>query len=300
MTKAETQRVTAFLRFLPDSRVCFSAQAGGRLRQKSIGCYNRSSSPSDSARMHRMSDSDHIDPLLNDWPYDPETVNVRTVKGDDGRDVVQMRIDLGVLQLEFNGRPDGERPFGSETYLAYLIGESGSLDGEFKLDEEQCEEVDREFIQFYHRRICWLKMQRYDLAVRDADHTLALMDFCTEHGPDEQWSLSHEQYRPFVLFHRTQAAGLHAVEEGEPEGAISQLNEGLEQLRDLFLDNELEEYYEENELVVRLTEFRESLRDQFDVGQTLQERLAEAVATEQYELAAELRDRITKQDQTGH
>ena len=245
-----------------------------------------------------MSDFDHIDSLLGDWPYDPETVNVRTVKGDDGREVVQMRIDLGVLQLEFDGRPDGTRPFGFDTYLDFLVGESINSD-DFKLNEEQCEEVDREFIQYYHRRVCWLKIQRYDLAVRDADHTLALMDFCTGHGPDEQWSMSHEQFRPFVLFHRTQAAGLHAVEESDPESAIIQLNEGLEKLRNLFLDNELEEYYEENELVVRLTEFRESLRDQFNVGQTLHERLAEAVATEQYELAAELRDRITKQDQTG-
>ena len=30
------------------------------------------------------------------------------VKAADGRQVIQMRIDLGVLQLEPEGRPDGD------------------------------------------------------------------------------------------------------------------------------------------------------------------------------------------------
>ena len=31
-------------------------------------------------------------------------------------------------------------------------------------------------MQYYHRRICWLRLQYYQRAVMDADHTLRLMD----------------------------------------------------------------------------------------------------------------------------
>src|SRR4029453_6787304 len=124
-----------------------------------------------------MSEAEHIDEVLRSWPYDPNTLSVRMVNGNDGRDVLQMRIDMGILQLELNGRPDGTRPKGCETFHDFLLGELTRYGDEFVMDEEHCNEVDREFVQFYHRRICWLRLQSYRRAVADADHTLALMDF---------------------------------------------------------------------------------------------------------------------------
>lgn len=241
-----------------------------------------------------MSKSNHIDSVLKRWPYDPDTVNVRITSGADKRKILQMRIDLGLLQLEMSGRPDGLQPEGYETYLDYLLAEAVRQGEDFELDEAQCDEVDREFIQFYHRRICWLKLQEYGRAVEDANHTLSLMDFCAAHSSNEPWTLSHEQYRPFVLFHRAQASALHALEDGGADSAIGELNAGLDDLREVFEDHELDEYFEENELVLRLTEFRESLRDQFNIDRTLSERLADAIANEQYELAAQLRDEIAQ------
>lgn len=237
----------------------------------------------------------HIDHILRDWPYDPETVSVRIVTGADQRDVIQMRVDMGVLQLETTGRPDGARPHGNDTYFDYLLGESFRLGKNFAMDEEQCAEADREFVQFYHRRICWLALRRFSEAVRDADHTLAFMDFCRKHSPDEQWTLSHEQYRPFVLFHRTQAAALAELDDGQgPELAVQAINEGLERIRKVFEEFEAEEHFEDDDLVERLVDLRESLRDHYNVGRTLQERLAEAIEQEQYELAAALRDELAQ------
>ena len=45
------------------------------------------------------------------------------------------------------------------------------------MSEEQCVELDCEFVQYYHRRMCWLALRDFALAVIDADHTLAMMDF---------------------------------------------------------------------------------------------------------------------------
>lgn len=235
----------------------------------------------------------NLDKILFDWPYDANTVNVKSARGDDRRQVLLMRVDMGVLQIETAGRPDGERPFGFNTYYDYLL--SLEKDGDIQqLDADQCIEVDREFVQFYHRRICWLSLRDFEHAVQDADHTLALMDFCLEHSPDEDWTITHEQYRPFVLFHRTQAAALAKLEEDSPDNAIQEVNRGLERLEDLYVEHEAEEEFEDDELVQRLTEFRESLREHFEVGRTLQEQLDEAVAREQYELAAKLRDEIAR------
>jgi cysteinyl-tRNA synthetase len=118
------------------------------------------------------------------------------------------------------------------------------------------------------------------------------MDFVREHSPDEEWTLSHEQYRPFVLFHRVQAASLAALQESGPEAAISEINRGLGQFRDLFARYDAAEQYDEDELVKRLLEMRESVRQRYEVGRTLDEQLAEAIRAENYELAATIRDKI--------
>lgn len=242
-----------------------------------------------------MPENDNIDSILENWKFDPAATMIRKAFGEDGRGVLQMRIDLGVMQLETSGRPDGQKPDGFETIYDKLFSESLERGEEFEMDDSRCFEVDREFVQFYHRRICWLQMREYGNAVKDAEHTLKLMDFCLTHSPDEGWTLSHEQYRPFVLFHRIQAAAFNIIEsDNGAETAIEEINQGLEQLRIVFESFGTEEPFENEELVQRLTELREELRKKYHVGQTLTEKLADAVAKEEYELAAQLRDELDR------
>jgi len=236
-----------------------------------------------------MAHPQHIDRLLQSWEFDPVGVNARVVRGGDGRKVIQMRIDMGVLQLETAGRPDGARPEGFETYYDYLMSQVLVEGDEYVLTEPDCIEVDREFVQFYHRRICWLQLNEFERAVEDADHTLGLMDLCRQHSPDEHWTLSHEQYRRFVLFHRTQAAALAQLNSGDgPEAAIHEINQGVDSINAFLEEFEVEDF-EDDELLERLKEMREDLRQRYEVGRTLHEQLADAVASEQYELAARLR-----------
>ncbi len=190
------------------------------------------------SRIHET--TPHLDHLLSQWVFDPNTLNSRMVKGRDGRDIIQMRVDMGVLQMETTGRPDGAQPNGCETYLDYL--QTLLLkDPEHKLNESECGEVDREFMQFYHRRICWLRLQYYSRAVMDADHTLRLMDISDKMSPDEEWTGSHEQYRPFVLFHRTQADSLAKLDDSGPEQAVEAINAGLEMIHEFFVRHDAEE-----------------------------------------------------------
>lgn len=241
-----------------------------------------------------MKRSEHIDYVLRDWAYRPGEVDARLARGSNGREVVQLRIDLGVLQMEVENRPDGTRPGGADTYYDFLVAAAIQQGDDFVLTEEQCQESDREFVQFYQRRLCWLALREYGRAMRDADHSLRFMDFCSKHSPNDEWTWSHEQYRPFILFHRTQAAAMAALDDDGPEKAVAELNEGVDRMKAFFDEHEASEKFEDDELVARLTQLRESVRDHFHVGRTLEERLKEAVESEQYELAAQLRDQISK------
>ncbi len=241
-----------------------------------------------------MTDSHDFDELLRSWPYEVDSLSVRQVTCADGRDVLQMRVDMGVLQLELSGRPDGTRPDGFETFYDLLLSEARSYGSEMVLDDDQCSEVEREYIQYYQRRLCWLRLEEYDKAVQDADHTLALLDLCREYSPDEEWTLSHEQQRPFVLFHRTQAAALLNLDKSKPHAAIAEINKGLDQLRAVYEEFDAEDQYDDDEFVGRLRDFREALKSEYASGRTLNERLEAAVAAEEYELAAQLRDELAK------
>jgi hypothetical protein len=243
--------------------------------------------------MARRKNRQHIDDVLRTWPHEAGELTARIVAGDDGRPVLQMRLDMGLLQMETTGRPDGVRPQGAETFYD-VLAEQAFRDGEFTLSDEQCSEVDREFVQYYHRRTCWLALREFRKAVEDADHTLALMDITRKHSDDQEWTLSHEQYRPFVLFHRTQADALAELEEKGPDDAVNSINQGLADIRKVFVEYDAEEHYDEDDLVQKLNELRESIREHYEIGATLDEQLAEAVAKEDYERAATLRDQMAK------
>lgn len=237
---------------------------------------------------------DHLlDILLSEWPLDPKSMTVRQVHGPHGRHVVQMRIEMGVLQLETEGRPGGDHPFGAPTMLDYIQSRVASSADEYVLSEDECFECDREFIQFYHRRVCWLTLKEFDRAAADARHTLALMDLCRKHSPDDNWTISHEQYRPFVIYHRVQADAMSLLDRDDPSAAIEAINQAIQEVEAAFEANQDDESEREH-LIARLVEMRETLRERFGVGRTLHEQLADAVAAEHYELAAKLRDALAR------
>jgi hypothetical protein len=245
-----------------------------------------------------------IDEALQGWPYEPEPGEIvaRELRARDGRMVIQVRVELGILQLEIDGRPDGVRPHGFMTYLDFLRHKAaarglapGGKAPSWTMGQEHCHETDREFVQFYHRRVAWLALQRYDRALADADHTLALMDFVCRHGGDPEYIANHEKFRGLVLFHRTQAAAALALERRKPEEAIDAVHDGAEKLlrhqRAWEIDHEPDETPNET-LVEQLRTLEHEIRKNFAVEKTLREQLDDAVAHEDYERAARLRDQI--------
>src|SRR6516165_9356177 len=106
--------------------------------------------------------SQDLRPILAGWDFDPEGVQVRMITGEDGSEKLQMRIDLGLIQMELDGRPDGERPDGFESLLelyqakARGAGEAGEP---FALETRDCAALMREGIQYYHRYLSAFHLQ---------------------------------------------------------------------------------------------------------------------------------------------
>ncbi|WP_337175644.1 UvrB/UvrC motif-containing protein [Paludisphaera sp.] len=249
-----------------------------------------------------------LDDVIQGWPYDPGPGEVlaREIRARDGRAVLQIRIELGILQLEVAGRPDGTRPHGAATYLDYLrhyAANRADVEGTaWTMSPRHCIEADREFVQFYHRRVAWLSLRRYELAARDADHTLALMDFVRKYGPTEDYIASHEQFRGLVQFHRAQALATLALERRRPEEAVDALRDGVDRLthhqRNWWDARESSESPDPT-LIEQLKLNEQEIRRNFAVDKTLREQLDEAVAREDYEQAARLRDQIRAHEAGG-
>ena len=51
-----------------------------------------------------------ISHLLESWDYQAGQVIVRKFTAKDGVEKIQLRVDLGLLQMNAEGRPDGKRP----------------------------------------------------------------------------------------------------------------------------------------------------------------------------------------------
>jgi tetratricopeptide (TPR) repeat protein len=243
-----------------------------------------------------------IDGALANWEFKPEAIQARVVAAGGRRQVLQLRLDLGILQLETEGRPDGQRPHGHESYYDFLKAKANAAKAagkRFKLNDEHCREADREFMQYYQRRICWLTLGEYSKAVEDADHTLLFMDLVRDHSPHEEFTEAHEQYRSFVLFHRVQAAAAAQAEDGKPEAAIDELRRGAEQIRELLIETEDDFEPDEDPMLLQIARLEEEIRNKHKIGETLQEQLDKAVANEQYEQAAKLRDAIKRRGKSS-
>ncbi|WZO98002.1 UvrB/UvrC motif-containing protein [Isosphaeraceae bacterium EP7] len=245
-----------------------------------------------------------IDEALQGWPYEPTPgeVMAREVRARDGRTVLQMRVELGLLQMEVENRPDGVKPFGFVSYLDYMryraAGRGQTRGGKspsWTMGTEHRMEADREFTQYYQRRLAWLSLQRYERALQDSEHTLALMDFVARHGENPDYIASHERFRALVLLHRTQAAAALALERRKPEEAIDVVRDGADRIRGhadaLAGDNDQAEVHYEA-MIEQLRFLEQEIRRNFEVQKTLREQLDEAVASEDYEAAARLRDQI--------
>ena len=234
--------------------------------------------------------------IMKEWPHEPGRFLVRMVKGAEDRPLLQVRIDLGILQMDMTGRPDGTTIRGFESCLhavqqdlATYQEAHGSSRG-FVISPEDARLLREEAAQYFHRYVALFHLGRFEEVVRDTRRNLDSIDFCQSFGSTDQDRLALDPFRPQVITMRTRAQAELAVGNDQGSTAVQIINHGLEELEEILPAD----HFEQSNEVVLLRGMRDLLVPKLPSSQRaeLEDRLQRALDAENYELAAILRDEL--------
>lgn len=252
-------------------------------------------------------------PLLANWEFEGGQIVVRKIAGLDGTVKIQMRLDLGVLQMEIKGRPDGKRVSGlAQKFVLDRVGEHESLleahldaaanyerrngtDLGFELSDKECDALRDEAVMYYYRYLALFVLEEFEMVERDTARNLRVLDLCRQFAPEPFDRFVLERYRPYILMMNTRAKAHGAMTAKAYRAGIAHIDAGLKAIRDFVesvgeVDFDLDQI---NEIRI-LRELREQIQQQLSAApdSDLHGRLQRAVDQEQYEEAARLRDEI--------
>src|SRR6476619_6813544 len=188
----------------------------------------------------RSARSKDILPLLKGWDYEPGTINVRKINGLDGKQKLQMRLDLGLLQMELTGRPDGAKPHGFDSLLDYhedQLLEHKKTNGTelgFHLTSAECQSLREEAVMYYHRYLSLFVLEEFPGVVRDTARNLRVLDICGKFAVNEQDRLVLEQYRPYITMMHVRARASLLFKEKRYNDAMDAVKDGLGKIKDFF------------------------------------------------------------------
>ena len=131
---------------------------------------------------------------------------------------------------------------------------------------------------------------------RDTARNLRVFDFIKENAESEEDRYALEEYRPYVIMMNTRACALQLLEQSMGDAALERVEAGVERIKDFFnkvghprLALKCREY-------IILQDFADEIRENWKSNpiKILREKMQEAVDREDYESAAEIRDRIKR------
>lgn len=246
--------------------------------------------------------SQDIANIVEGWPYDPNEVNARWIQTAGGLRKIQLRLDLGVFQMEVEGRPDGTLPKGFASLLDHYIEEelrSTAKTLPEALGPEACAELQQEVMQYYYRIMAFHALGELSGVVRDSNHNLDLIDIVSEYALDDEVAWQFMQLYPYMRMMNVRAQTELSLQQGKFAEAESFVREAIGDLESFFAENyeptnedgtpvppppELETL---RELLVQIDRRRPRSK-----AEALKEQLARAVELENYEKAAFLRDQL--------
>lgn len=242
-----------------------------------------------------------ISHILEQWDYSPGQVVVRKFKAKDGTEKIQLRVDLGILQMNLEGRPDGKRPLGHPSIFDFyknklfkhIAAHNGDDDG-FELTLEDCAKLQLEALQYHHRYICLLQLDDYDRVIRDTQRNLEVFEFAEQYAEAEELAWTLQQFQPQLLMIRTRALAAQELKAEDFEKGIEQVDKGLEAIREFFRKTMRVELMEHSGELQSLERWREDLllKRPLSEREKLENALQDAIRSEDYQKAAECRDAL--------
>jgi len=240
-----------------------------------------------------------ISDILRAWEYD-RLNNIRKIRGNNGKEKIQIRLPLGIEQFEVDGRPDGKKPYGKESLLEYFKAKvetyrkkEGTDEG-FGLTRETCSELYEEGLLYYYRYVLFFQLRDYERVVRDTQRNIEYFDFVQKYAIEEEDKEALKQYRPYIIRMNAMAKGLANLERNEYEEALAKIEVGIREIETLpDMENATFTYEKGRSLGILKGMAKEVLEKKpISEKEELQKKLQEAIENENYERAAELRDRI--------
>jgi hypothetical protein len=245
-----------------------------------------------------MSDSADLRRILKAWPFDPEH-DARIIRGEDGREVLQVRTPLGLEQYEMDGRPDGLRPHGMESALEHHLqrfnqAKFSGLEADFALGPEDCGELFHEGTLYYFRYVRLFQLKDWARTIRDTSRNLRAFDFLHRYAQREEDQRFLEKWRPYILRVHASATAMLEVEKGAYDEASRITRETIRKLESLEdLEDETFRFERERSLMA-LRELDSQIQKNRPLSELekLEHQLRRAIDTQEFERAARLRDRI--------
>jgi tetratricopeptide (TPR) repeat protein len=248
--------------------------------------------------------------ITDGWDYDPNEVRARWIEAAGGGRKLQLRLDLGVFQMESDGRPDGTQPHRYPSLLEYYLAEErkrtrGVLAE--PLDADACSELQQEAMQYYYRIMACHALGEWIRVRDDSDHALDLIDLASEYAADDETAWHFSQMFPYMRMMNARALAEIAMSEGNYAEAARQAQEAVEEIEGFYRENydDINEDGSEVATPGELVSVRELLaevekRRPVTETETLQRELARAIELENYERAAQLRDKLKGLKGFGH
>ncbi|MBI1841024.1 MAG: UvrB/UvrC motif-containing protein [Verrucomicrobia bacterium] len=245
-----------------------------------------------------------ISHILDRWDYRPGEVMVRKIKGKDGQSRLQLRVDLGMLQMFAEGRPDGKRPNGFQSYYDFLVhqldehlAKHGS-DETFRLNPESCTRLHLEALQYHHRYICLLQLGDHAGVERDCMRNLNVFDFVSRYAGSLELAWSLRQFQPQSLMILTRARATPLLRKKNPGKAIDEIQSGIQMIRDFYDELDRPDLRDQSLEIESLQNWLEDLRGKSAPRrkptrrEALEAQLEQAVRAENFERAAQVRDQL--------
>lgn len=245
-----------------------------------------------------MSESVDLRKLLKRWPYDPEN-DARVVRGDDDRELLQVRTPLGIEQYEMDGRPDGARPHGMESALEYHLhrlnqAKFSGRENDFELNPQECGELFHEGTLYYFRYVRLFQLKDWTRTIRDTARNLRAFDFLHRYARREEDQQFLEKWRPYILRVHASASAMLEVEKGAYDPACQTLQLAIENIESLDEQEDDTFRFERERSLLALRELKSQIERNRPLSELerLEHQLRRAIDKQEFERAARLRDRI--------
>jgi hypothetical protein len=238
--------------------------------------------------------------IVEGWPYEPGKITVRTIVGKDGDEKIQMRLDLGLLQMEKDGRPDGKRPKGHDSLLEHHLAqlreyeEKNETDLGFHLNSNECQALRDEALMYYHRYLSLFVLEDFERVERDTARNRQVLDLCNKYATEEWDRLVLEQYRPYIVMMHARSKAQRSMAAGMLKTALAQVDSGLSNIQEFFEQHGRPDAFDQSSEVQILKALREDITHRMPIGaiERLNRKLKRALSRERYEEAARIRDQI--------